>query len=215
MKIKKSDVICYILSILLFGWILISFIQVNINNTLGGGVNPTWNFFEVICRFGTPQATTENVVETTTIITTTTTTETTTTTTTATTKTQETELSQSDFELLSNVVMAEAGNQEFTAQYYVACTILNRLKSKLFPNTLKEIIYARNPIQFSVMYDGAYNRIVRNGGASDQCKRAVQKALVHNETPEDMYYFTSCGYLRGTVPYKKIHDMYFSTQKTG
>lgn len=127
---------------------------------------------------------------------------------------QETYLSDEDFQLLADVVMAEAENQDFDAQYCVACVILNRCKSTEFPNTIKDVVYQKDPTkQFSSMYNGRYKKVVRNGGANDSCMEAVQSACEMNDSPPEMLYFTSNGYLKGTKRYLQIDDMYFSLQQ--
>ena len=59
----------------------------------------------------------------------------------------ETIVTNAEFDLLADLVMAEAENQNFQAQYMVACVVLNRVKSDLFPDTIHDVIYA--PSQFS------------------------------------------------------------------
>ena len=34
-----------------------------------------------------------------------------------------------------------------------------------------------------------------------------------NELPDDVLYFTSCGYIPGTVPYIQVGNMFFSRQE--
>ena len=127
---------------------------------------------------------------------------------------QETYLSDEDFQLLADVVMAESEDQSFEAQYAVACVILNRCKSSEFPDTISDVVYQVEPNkQFSSMHNGRYKKVVRNGGANDSCMEAVQSACEMNDSPKEMLYFTSNGYLTGTKSYVKIDDMYFSLQK--
>ena len=127
---------------------------------------------------------------------------------------QETYLSDEDFQLLADVVMAESEDQSFEAQYAVACVILNRCKSPEFPDTIYDVVYQIEPNkQFSSMHNGRYSKIVRNGGANDSCMEAVQSACEMNDSPPEMLYFTSNGYLKGTKRYLQIDDMYFSLQQ--
>ena len=129
--------------------------------------------------------------------------------------TQETYLSPDEFQLLANLVMAESENQDWDAQYGVACVVLKRVKSNLFPNTVTEVIYHSDDgvIQFTSMYNGRYERVIELGGANDSCMEAVQSACEINDFPDDVLYFTSNGYLKHTIPYEKIDKMYFSAQK--
>ena len=66
------------------------------------------------------------------------------------------DFTQEEIDLLAKVVYAEAGNQPFEGQVAVAATIINRVQSSRFPNTLKEVIYAKN--QFSVVKNGVINK---------------------------------------------------------
>lgn len=111
--------------------------------------------------------------------------------------------------LLSDLVMAESENQEWEAQYRVACVVLRRVDGKEFPDTIKDVIYQKS--QFTCAWNGRLDKV--KGKANDSCIKAVQAAIENNVLPNDCYYFTSNGYLKGTVPYDKVDDMYFSSQK--
>ena len=64
--------------------------------------------------------------------------------------------SQSEIDLLAKVVYAESNGQPFEGQVAVAATVINRIYSPKFPNTLTQVVYAPN--QFSVVRNGAINR---------------------------------------------------------
>lgn len=64
--------------------------------------------------------------------------------------------SQSEIDLLAKVVYAESKGQPFEGQVAVAATVINRIYSPKFPNTLTQVVYAPN--QFSVVRNGAINR---------------------------------------------------------
>lgn len=112
-----------------------------------------------------------------------------------------------EFDMISQVIMAEAEGEEWEAQWYIACVILNRVESDLFPDSVEEVIFQKN--QFSCVWNGRYDRVIPN----DSCMEALQYALDTERIPEDIYYFTSIGYLSGTEPYMQVDDMYFSRQK--
>lgn len=57
----------------------------------------------------------------------------------------------SDEDLLAALIYCESGNQPFDGQLAVGFVVLNRVKSPLFPNTIKEVIYAVN--QFTPAYN--------------------------------------------------------------
>lgn len=122
----------------------------------------------------------------------------------------ETEVTDKEYDLLSAIVMAEAENQNDKAQYMVACVVLNRVKSDLFPNTIEDVIYEK--YQFSPVRDGRLSEVMQEK-ISTRVYKAVKKALQKNTLPSDVLYFTSCGYLNGTIPYDTVDDMNFSRQK--
>lgn len=118
-----------------------------------------------------------------------------------------TEITMEEFDLMAACVMAESGGEKFETQYWVAETILNRRKSELFPDTIKEVIM--EPGQFAVVSEGSIWTVE----PTDSVYEAVQSALEEEIVPEGILYFTSEGYLPGTEPYRKVGNMYFSVQK--
>lgn len=119
-------------------------------------------------------------------------------------------LSAYEWEMLGQVVMAEARGESFAVQYAVVCTILNRVDSPLFPDTVAGVIYHTQPaVQFSGAWDTEQYEV------TDSVWEAIQEALICNNLPEDVLYFTSEGYLPGTEPWEKIGNMWFSRQGAG
>ncbi len=120
-------------------------------------------------------------------------------------------LTDDEYELLSRLVTAEAEGEEFEVQYMVACVVMNRVKSEYFPDSVTEVIWQKEPvIQFSSMWNGRYERC----STTDSCYEAVgYMAKYGNELPDDVLYFTSCGYIPGTVPYIQVGNMFFSRQE--
>lgn len=112
-----------------------------------------------------------------------------------------------EFDMISQVIMAEAEGEEWEVQWYIACVIINRVESDLFPDSVEEVIFEEK--QFSCIWDGRYDRVAPN----DSCMEALQYALDTERIPADIYYFTSNGYLPNTEPYMQVGDMYFSRQK--
>lgn len=110
-------------------------------------------------------------------------------------------LTDFEWEALSQMIMAEARGESFEVQYYIACTVLNRVDSPLFPNTIAGVIYQTQPIQFY----GAWDKTQYE--PTDSVLEAIQTALEENRTPSDVYYFTSEGWLSGTEPWKQVGKM--------
>lgn len=77
-----------------------------------------------------------------------------------------------DMRMLAQLVQAEAGNQDLTGKRLVADVVLNRVDSERFPNTIEEVIFQRNPVQFGVTVDGAFDRV--GGDVSEECFKSVQ-----------------------------------------
>lgn len=59
-------------------------------------------------------------------------------------------------DLLSRIINAEAGNQPMSGKIAVGNVIMNRVNNSRFPNTIYEVVYAKN--QFSVVNTGTINR---------------------------------------------------------
>jgi len=114
-------------------------------------------------------------------------------------------LTDSEYDLLCRAVAAEAGGQTLECQIAVAETILNRIDSTKFPNTLREVIYA--PGQFEIVDNGSINRKIPNA----KTIQAVETALKTRTLPDNVLYFNSIGYFSWVIPYERIDDMYFSS----
>ena len=79
-----------------------------------------------------------------------------------------------ELELLARLVHAEAGGEPFVGQVAVAASVLNRVNSPKFPNTLPGVInqVVNGCYQYSPVLDGRINR-----PASDSARRAIEEAL--------------------------------------
>lgn len=122
------------------------------------------------------------------------------------------ELTQNELELLYTTVYCESGDQELEAQIMVAQTIINRVISPKYPDTLRGVIYQRNSVgapQFSVINWSNFEE----RGWTDTTKSAVHYALSYKAYPESMLYFRSGGHFHSFgQPYKQVDDMYFSLE---
>lgn len=93
--------------------------------------------------------------------------------------------SKNDYELLCEITYAEAGNQTEEQQVAAAATILNRVESNIFPNTIKEVIMQRG--QFASTRNGhiyACGKTVDFSKVPDMTKKAAQRAL-NGEDPTE------------------------------
>lgn len=88
-----------------------------------------------------------------------------------------------NIELMARTVYGEARGEEFEGQVAVAAVIINRLKSRDFPDDVEEIIY--EPLAFTAVNDGQINL-----GYDAEAYQAVQLALQgHDPTGGALYYY--------------------------
>ena len=68
-------------------------------------------------------------------------------------------LTQENIEIMAHVMNGEAGNVKNDEWVlYYGSVVLNRVKSTRFPNTIKEVVFQRNPLQYACTVDGNYDR---------------------------------------------------------
>ena len=112
-------------------------------------------------------------------------------------------VSNEDIELLALVTMAEAEGESEEGKRMVIDTILNRVDSERFDNTISEVIYAPN--QFTSMWNG---RVDRCYVADDICQLVIEELT--NRTNYDVLYFTAYKYGAYGTPMFQIGNHYFS-----
>ncbi|MEG6523287.1 LysM peptidoglycan-binding domain-containing protein [Desulfotomaculum sp. 1211_IL3151] len=91
-----------------------------------------------------------------------------------------------DFDLLARLVTAEAGGEPMEAQISVAAVVINRVQSSIFPNNIRDVIYAQN--QFSPVRNGWINK-----PATANAIKAAQAALDGNDPTNGALYFFDKG----------------------
>lgn len=105
--------------------------------------------------------------------------------------------SRKEIDLMARVVMNEGGASPLDEKQLIAETILNRVDSDLFPNTIEDVIY--QPYQFSTGY-------YREPDAD--CYLAVEYAIHYRAFPRDMLYFrndyVSYGYFYTQIPGSRL-----------
>lgn len=112
-----------------------------------------------------------------------------------------------DMELISQLVEAEAGNQDLRVKRLVACVILNRLESDEFPDTVEEVIFQKK--QFSVTKDGAWEKAAYNMKETDY--KAVELEY-ESQSNDDFLYFNNSSNVSGSGTPVKIGDLWFNTK---
>ncbi|MCC8151379.1 MAG: cell wall hydrolase [Lachnospiraceae bacterium] len=113
-------------------------------------------------------------------------------------------LTNEEVDLIALVTMAEAEGESDLGKRYVIDTILNRVDSEHFPNTVHEVIYQKN--QFSSMWNGRIDRCE----VTDHIRFLVREEA-ENRTDKDVIFFTAGNYGKYGEPMFRIGNHYFSS----
>lgn len=100
-------------------------------------------------------------------------------------------LSEYDEYLLAKIVMAEVGCESLESKVLVAHTILNRVASSKFPNTIEEVIFQNNGkvYQFTPIANGSWYKLEPN----EECYEAVKIATAsEHDASEGALFFEAC-----------------------
>jgi N-acetylmuramoyl-L-alanine amidase len=98
---------------------------------------------------------------------------------------KQTNYSQEDLYWLSRIVSAEASGESYEGKLAVANCILNRVKSKDFPDTIKEVIF---DTRYAVQYEPTMNGEIYKQ-PSDESVQAAIAALNGNDNSQGALYF--------------------------
>lgn len=110
-------------------------------------------------------------------------------------------ITDDEIEMLARLLFLEAGNQQIEGQRAVIEVIFNRLLSDEFPNTLNEVVYAKN--QFSPAH------LISSTTPTEEQYEVIQIVLTDTETVLDRgVVFFSLGQYNDYL-YDKIGDHYF------
>lgn len=109
-----------------------------------------------------------------------------------------------DIELIALVTMAEAEGECEEGKRLVIDTILNRVDSEHFPNTVYEVIY--QPNQFSSMWNG---RVDRCEVREDICQLVKEESK--SRVNDEVMFFTAGEYSKYGVPMFQVENHYFSS----
>ncbi len=96
--------------------------------------------------------------------------------------------------LLMKLAMAEAEGESVQCKEMVIRTVLNRVESPNFPDTVKEVIYqcdaGSGVYQFSCIGDGRFEQSEPDGS----CRQALHMAVTDRKTNDGgVLYFETCG----------------------
>lgn len=112
------------------------------------------------------------------------------------------DISEEEKDLLALVTMAEAEGECEEGKRLVIDTVLNRVDSVHFPNTISEVIY--QPNQFTSMWNGRVDRCY----VTDDIYRLVLEEL-EDRKDHDVIFFTAGGYGQYGVPMFQVGNHYF------
>ena len=113
-------------------------------------------------------------------------------------------MSKDDMKLIAQMTMAEAEGESEYGQRLVIDTILNRVDSSTFPDTVYDVLY--QPYQFSSIKDGRFARC--------HVKKELYELVVeevHNRTNYDVIFFRTGHYSRYGTPLFKEDSHYFNS----
>ena len=116
----------------------------------------------------------------------------------------EEEIYLGQLEELAQLVEAEAGNQPFEGKCLVVDTVLNRVESPSFPNSIHDVIFQEG--QFSVITNGAWEKAAWNMKESDYAAVMVEVSL---HTNRDVLYFNNNKNVSGSGEILKVGGHYF------
>lgn len=112
-------------------------------------------------------------------------------------------LTESEIDLLALLTMAEAEGEPELGQRLVIDTVLNRMDSAEFPDTVHKVIY--QPGHFSSMWDGRADKCY----IMDSMRQLVIEEA-QNRTNYECRWFQTGGYSRYGEPLFKVGNHYFS-----
>lgn len=117
---------------------------------------------------------------------------------------EEEQVSDEDIKLIALVTMAEAEGECEEGKRLVIDTILNRVDSEHFPDTIHDVIY--QPYHFSSMWNGRADRCE----VREEICQLVREEL-ESRTNYDVMFFTAGGYSNYGVPMIQLGNHYFSS----
>ena len=112
-------------------------------------------------------------------------------------------ISDDELELLALVTMAEAEDETELGKRLVIDTVLNRVDSSHFPNTITDVIYQKH--QFTSMWNGRYKKTY----VDDYVRNLVLEEL-KDRTNSDVIFFRMGRYSDYGTPLFKEDGHYFS-----
>lgn len=103
------------------------------------------------------------------------------------------DVSEKDLDTLMRIVEAEAGGEDRKGKLLVANVVINRVKSRRFPNNVTDVVYqkAKNVTQFSPVSNGAIDKVT----VSDETREVVYSALKGEDVSNGALFFMARKYV--------------------
>lgn len=117
---------------------------------------------------------------------------------------REPKISEDDIVLLAYLAVAESGGECEDGQRLVIDSVLNRMTSEHFPDTIPEVIYQKS--QYSCTFDGRMERCE----PTDRMIELV-KEEIRNKTNSDVIFFTAGQYSKYGTRLFPLGNHYFSS----
>lgn len=115
------------------------------------------------------------------------------------------DVTMQDTALIASLVLAEADGESEYGKRLVIDTVLNRVESDDFPNTIREVVY--QPYHYSSVWDG---RIGDFSDIDDAFDLVVEELI--NRTNSDVIFFRTERFHEYGTPWQKVGNHYFSTK---
>lgn len=103
------------------------------------------------------------------------------------------DVSEKDLDTLMRIVEAEAGGEDRKGKLLVANVVINRVKSRRFPNNVTDVVYqkAKNVTQFSPVSNGVIDKVT----VSDETREVVYSALKGEDVSNGALFFMARKYV--------------------
>ena len=99
----------------------------------------------------------------------------------------EVQFEESDRKLLANLIYCEAGGEPYEGKVAVGAVVINRMLSRVFPDTMIGVVYARR--QFSPVASGRLALALSEDRATESCYRAADEAMSGRTNVSDCVFF--------------------------
>lgn len=99
--------------------------------------------------------------------------------------------------LLAALIHCEARGESYEGQVAVGAVVMNRVRSKAYPNTIHAVIYA--PYQFTPATFGIVDQVLASGKINESCIRAAEEALSGVSPVSDFTHFRTVNGREGYI----------------